>query len=129
MTPGEYIGQPLPVWDWKNLDCCRWVDRWVQIRGHASPMQAIGMRYNSERSALRQIRKGGGLVALWSAGMEAAGVPATDMPIAGDVGVVESQTTCGTNEAAGIFTGSRWVTLGLRGFDAFPAVALRAWRV
>jgi hypothetical protein len=126
---GEYIARPLPGWDWRTLDCCRWVDRWVVLNGHPSPIEMLDLRYDSERSALRAIRRGGGLVKLWTRGMELAGVSVAEMPIAGDVGVVESQTVCGTNEAAGIYTGSRWVTLGLRGLDAFPAVALRAWRV
>jgi hypothetical protein len=32
------------------------------------------------------------------------------------------------DEAAAIWTGERWVTLGLRGLDFGPAEALAVWR-
>jgi hypothetical protein len=93
-------------------------------------MAAIGMEYDSERSALRRIAEGGGLAALWSRGMTEIGAEACglDDVRAGDVGVIARATQCGTNEAAAIWTGTRWATLGLRGLDFGPADALAVWR-
>lgn len=93
-------------------------------------MAAIGMEYDSERSALRRIVEGGGLTALWTRGMAAIGAEAValDDAGAGAVGVIVRATHCGTNEAAAIWTGTSWVTLGLRGLDFGPAEALAVWR-
>lgn len=131
MRLGEYLSRPLPDWDWVDLDCCRWVDGWIQARGHASPMAAIGVQYDSERSAMRRIAEGGGLAPLWVNGMKAVGLPivAWDQVAAGDVGVIERETACGFNQAAGIWTGERWATLGLRGYDFGPATTHVTWRV
>lgn len=131
MRLAEYLREPRAPWDWIRTDCCRWVDGWVVAYGRASPMAAIGMQYDSERSALRRIAEGGGLVGLWSQGMAAIGasVVAEDDDLQpGDVGVIRRATVCGTNEAAAIWTGDRWVTLGLRGLDFGPAEALAVWR-
>ena len=132
MRLSEYLSAPRPAWDWQRLDCCRWVDGWCLANLRGSPMAAIGIRYDSERSALLQIKRGGGLVALWTRGMAAVGIAAVgdqDDLRAGDVGVICRPTACGTDEAAGIWTGERWVTLGLRGLDFGPADALAVWRV
>lgn len=129
MRLGEYLSRPLPAWDWVHLDCCRWVDGWVQARGHASPMAAIGIRYDSERSAMRRIAEGGGLARLWSDAMRQIGVGVADSPLPGNIGIVKRTTACGMDEAAGIWTGQRWVTLGLRGLDFGPAEPLAMWRV
>lgn len=130
MKLGAYLAAPRPPFDYQRNDCCRWIDRWCQLRGWGSPMAAIGIRYDSERSALLQIRRGGGLVVLWARGMEAVGGAGID-PLslaAGDVGVIRRPTACGLNEAAAIWTGERWATLGLRGLDFGPAETLGAWR-
>lgn len=92
-------------------------------------MQALGIKYDSERSALRRITEAGGLVPLWSAGMSLLFIPEADEPHAGDVGVIRRATVCGTDEAAAIYTGERWASLGLRGLDVGSAHALRVWRV
>lgn len=129
MRLAEYLAAPRAQWDWVNLDCCRWVDGWLQAQGKPSPMAAIGMEYDSERSALRRIVEGGGLTALWTRGMSAIGAEACaiDDASAGAVGVIARPTHCGTNEAAAIWTGTRWATLGLRGLDFGPAEALAVW--
>lgn len=92
-------------------------------------MAAIGMKYDSERSALRRIAEGGGLTLLWSKGMAAIGVASCPMSEVqpGAVGVITRATACGTNEAAAIWTGTRWVTLGLTGLDFGPADPLAVW--
>lgn len=128
MRLGDYLAQPRPAWDWRRLDCCRWVDGWCIAKGWGSPMAAIHISYDSERSALLQIKRGGGLTALWAEGMTAIGAsPVIDLA-AGDVGVIRRSTSCGTDEAASIWTGERWVSLGLRGLDFGPAETLGVWR-
>ena len=131
MKLSAYLAEPRPAWDWQRLDCCRWVDGWCLANGWGSPMAAINVRYDSERSALLTIKRGGGLVELWSKGMAAVSVSAVsewDTLAAGDIGVIRRPTACGLDEAAAIWTGERWVTLGLRGLDFGPAEALAVWR-
>jgi len=123
-----FMALSLPEWDWQAHDCCRWVDRWVQARGHASPIAALGLVYDSERSALRRITEGGGLLPLWTAGMSLVGVPSVDVAKAGDVAVIHRPTVDGLDQAMAICTGKRWVSLGLRGLIYGPAKPLRVWR-
>jgi len=111
------------------------------MNDHDDPMAFIRGQYDSEMSALRRINKGGGLVSLWARGMADAIVPdhtnveheggLTIIPDIkpGDVGVIRRATVCGTDEAAAIWSGERWVSLGVRGIEAGPAVVLRCWRV
>lgn len=129
MKLAGFLAQPRPAWDWVQHDCCRWVDRWVQARGHGSPIAALGLVYDSERSAMRRIAEGGGLAALWQNGMARLGIMPTDVLTVGAVGVIQRATLCGQDEAAAIWTGERWVTLGLRGLDYAPAGHLKTWSV
>lgn len=92
-------------------------------------MSALGMVYDSERSAMRRIAEGGGLAALWRDGMARVGIMPTDVLTIGAVGVIERATLCQQEQAAAIWTGERWVTLGLRGLDYAPAGHLKAWSV
>ena len=92
-------------------------------------MKALGIHYDSELSALRRIRQGGGLVALWTAGMALSLIPETDDLQLGDAGIIRSSTACGSDEVTAIYTGERWASLGVRGLDFGPAVPLRAWRL
>ena len=78
---------------------------------------------------MRRIAEGGGLVRLWSDAMRQIGVGVADCPLPGNVGIVQRATACGMDEAAGIWTGQRWVTLGLRGLDFGPAEPLAMWHV
>lgn len=129
MTPGQYVMAALAKpWVWFEHDCCRFIDGWVVHRGRESPMDLLGIHYDSETSALRRIREGGGLVRLWSAGMALAGVPEVDEPTPGDVGIVPVSTEDGLNEACGIYLGPRWAMLGVRGLYCATVVPLRAWR-
>lgn len=128
MTVGDFLTAPLPTWDWINHDCCRWADRWVQARGRKSPIKALGLHWTTEKGALRVIKRGGGLAALWSVGMEAVGVPEALKPLPGDVAVVERPTLDRLNQAMAIYTGSRWASLGLHGMDFGPADTIKVWR-
>lgn len=128
MTLGEYLSASRPVWDWANHDCCRWMDRWCMERGRESAIALLGLRYRTERGALLTIRRGGGLVALWTRGMALTGAPAVDEPQAGDVGIIERPTVCGLNETAAIHTGERWFSISDTSIHSGPARALAMWR-
>lgn len=128
MHVSDFLALPRPPFDFVRNDCCRWVDRYLRLNGYASPIAALGLRYDSERSALRVIAKGGGLVALWTAGMAIVGVPETDEPQAGDVAVIERPTADRLNQAMGLFTGDRWASLTPRGLEFGPAATSRIWR-
>lgn len=134
MRLGEYLSwasdQP---WGWgtnPGLDCCKFAGKWAIARGLIDPMVLVWRNpYDSERSALRRIAEAGGLVPLWTAGMAHVGADQIHAPIPGAIGIIQRETVCGLNEASGIWTGQRWVTLGLRGFDFGPAEPLAMWRV
>lgn len=129
MTLGEYLKAPRPAWDWVEQDCCRWVARWIVSRGHADPMEFIGARYCTRIGALRLIKRGGGLVALWSRGMDGAGIPEAIAAEAGDVAVLSVPTEDGIGEACGIWTGERWAMLHERGLVFGVGEPLKVWRV
>jgi hypothetical protein len=115
-------------WQWGEWDCCRFAAEWVMANGHPDPMLFLAPWYDSERSALLTIKRGGGLVALWERGMADAGVAEADDAQAGDIAVIERPTEDGIGEALAIFTGERWASLGLRGVEFAPAGVLAMWR-
>lgn len=129
MTLGEYLRAPLPAWDWVNHDCSRWLDRWLMLNGHRSPMAAMEIAYHDRLSALRIIQAGGGLLALWSRGMAAIGLQLTDNARAGDAAILVAPTEDRTNETCGIWTGERWVAPHHHGLVFGVGAPLRIWRV
>lgn len=135
MTLGEYLKWSVQQpWGWgtaPGLDCCKFVGKWVICCGHLDPMVLVwGLpgQYDSQISALRVIKQGGGLRQLWAEGMAHVGVPEADSPEAGDVAVLQAPTEDGLNEACGIWTGERWAILGQRGMIFGPADVIGLWR-
>jgi len=129
MDLGEYLKAPRPAFDFVAHDCSRWMDRWIVSRGHASAMEATGIRYSSERSALRTIRRGGGLFALWQRGMDAIGVPEVATPTLGNCTILEIPTDDGVNETCGIWTGERWASLHRHGLMFGVGSPIMIWAV
>lgn len=134
-TLGEYLKWALrQPWGWgttPGLDCCKLAGKWAIVRGHLDPMilmWSVERPYDSELSALLAIKRGGGLVRLWSEGMAHVGIPEADDAREGDIGVIARRTQCGTDEAVAICTGNKWVTLGVGGLDFAPADVLASWR-
>jgi hypothetical protein len=123
-----FLKEPQPRFDFVTHDCCRWVDKWSIARSHPSAIVALGLTYDSERSALVTIKRGGGLVALWTEGMALAGVPEADDAREGDIGVIERTTDDGLNETVAIFTGERWANISDRTLHFGPADVLAMWR-
>lgn len=132
MNVGEYIRHTASLpWDWggaDGVDCCTYQAGWVIECGHPDPMAFIRGSYDSELSALRRIKEGGGLIPLWQRGMTDAGVPEVETPRIGDVGIVRLPTDDELNEACAIFTGKRWVLRWTYGILSTPADALIVWR-
>lgn len=118
-------------WGWGGpgrVDCCTYAAGWVMRCGYPDPMAFIRGTYNSERSALRCIRRGGGLVPLWTRGMIDAQVPEADQARIGDVGILRLPTEDGGDECVGLFAGRRWVCRLYRGIVSLPADSLAVWR-
>lgn len=129
MMLGDYLKAPRPAWDWVNLDCSRWLDRWLMECGYPSPMAATHVEYSGPISAQRVIERGGGLFTLWAAGMEAIGLAETETPKMGDASVLSILTDDGTNQTCGIWTGERWASLHQRGLVFGVGEPLMVWSV
>jgi len=129
MNLGDFLKSPRPKWDWQTHDCSRWLDRWLVLNGRASAMEAIGISYDSERSAVRVIVRGGGLLHLWRRGMEAIGLQVVDDPQMGDAAILDTPTDDGHNRTTGIWTGQRWASVHRHGLTCAPGAPLAIWRV
>jgi hypothetical protein len=129
MNLGEFLKAPRPAFDYVHHDCSRWLDRWLMLCGHPSAMEAIGKTYDSERSAMRAIVKGGGLLSIWKRNMETIGLAPVDQPISGDAAVMSVATDDGYNRTTGIWTGQRWVSVHRNGLMFGFGSPLMIWRV
>lgn len=129
MTLGDYLKAPRPAWDWQAQDCCRWVARWIVGQGYGNPMDHIGHSYTTKLGAIRVIRRGGGLVALWSKGMDAIGLTAVTDPTLGAVAVISVPTDDALDQACGIWTGQRWAMLHERGLVFGVGEPLKIWNI
>lgn len=74
--------------EWGVSDCSAWVGRWVEKERRISLGLPI---YSSEEEARGMIESAGGLVNIWSRLALVAGVPETDCPQYGDVGLIETK--------------------------------------
>lgn len=126
---GDYLRSAQPAWDYVSHDCSRWLDRYLVMRGHASPMQATGIEYASEREAKLVIGRGGGLLALWTLGMEAIGLAEGAVPELGDAAILSISTDDDTDETCGIWTGKRWASVHRKGTVFGVGEPLKVWRV
>lgn len=126
---GDFLRSAQPAWDYVQHDCSRWLDRYLLMRGHASPMQAIGVEYTSEREAKLVIGRGGGLLALWTQGMAAIGLTEIVSPQLGDVAILSIPTDDDTDETCGIWTGQRWASVHRKGTMFGVGEPLRMWTV
>ncbi len=126
---GEFLRTPCPAWDFVNHDCSRWLDRYLVQRGHRSPMAAIDISYSSEREAQLVIGRGGGLLALWTKGLEAIGLAEVEGPRQGDVAILSIPTDDGSDQTCGIWTGQRWASVHRTGTMFGVGDPLLIWRV
>lgn len=119
MNLGDYLVEAarrehlIGVWD-----CAIFPAEWIVACGHPDPMAGWRGSYSEADDVAR----------LCSEAMAAAGIPETDDPREGDVGVIDIFG----RRAGAIFTGRRWALVATRGL-AFaslePANVVKAWRV
>lgn len=126
---GDFLRSAQPAWDYREHDCSRWIDRYLQMLGYPSPMKAIGIAYASEREAKVVIGRGGGLLSLWTAGMEAIGLTEAATPSPGDVAILSVPTDDDEDQTCGIWTGRRWASVHRTGTMFGVGESLRIWRV
>lgn len=125
---GDFLRAPCPTWDYVQHDCSRWLDLYLVTRGHPSPMQATAIAYASEREAQVVIGRGGGLLSLWTRGMDAIALQEVDAPAPGDVAILSIPTDDGTDETCGIWTGHRWASVHRGGTMFGVGEPLKIWR-
>lgn len=77
---------------WGSHDCNIWPADWVVTCGHPDPAGGWRGRYRTALGAARIVSRTGGLEALWRRGGDAAGLPLTMRPRAGDVGLLPMAT-------------------------------------
>jgi len=123
MMLGEYLSQAARrKHTYGTHDCVTLPCDWAIMNGWPDPMAVWRGGYIDDAPARD------GLLDIFTAGFDGAGIPRTDDPREGDVGLI----TVFGHEAGAIFTGRRWALVAPRGLAfamANPAIVARAWRV
>lgn len=114
--------------DWAGSHCLLLPADWMVALGLPDPAAPWRETIRDEATARGLLAEAGGVVALASAAMAAAGVAATHAVRRGDVGVVTVMGPEGRAEVGAICTGARWAVRSSRGVWIGPAEALAAWR-
>lgn len=110
---------------WGERDCCLWPADWILAERGLDPAAELRGAYRSPLACRRLLRLGGGLLAVTSAEMRAAGLAGTAAPVLGDVGIIE--TAAGPMGA--VCTGSAWALKTVEGIVLVPATPIMAWGV
>ena len=123
MTLGEYLSQAARRKHVYGVhDCVTFPCDWAVLRGWPDPMATWRGGYVDASPAHD------GLLDIFAAGFDGAGIPRTSDVIEGDVGLIRIFG----HEAGAIFTGLRWALVAPRGM-AFtmidPSAVVMAWRV
>lgn len=111
--------------EWGKEDCCLFACDWVLSQRGVDPARRFRGRYATEKQARRIIRREGGLLAVVSAEMTAAGLTETIDPLPGDVGVVATDQ----GEALAIRSRVGWVAKAPFGITAAQFIVMKAWSV
>jgi hypothetical protein len=110
-------------------DCAAICANWAVDNGRDDPMQEWRGAYHNDEEADEWIAKLGGLVGMFSRGMDLAGIAETPIREVGTMAVVRA----GEHEAGAIYTGARWALAGPRRglvFSEFaPEDILKMWAV
>lgn len=112
-----------------TFDCSLWLADWLVVCGYRDPASHLRGRYSDARGCARVLRRLGGVLGAVGSCADLAGLPTTDRPQAGDVGVVEAMTARGRECVGGLCTGPRWSVLAAGGLMSFPAAPVAAWSV
>ena len=110
---------------WDLCDCCSWACGWVLLSRGVDPSAQWRGRYRTARGAVLHLRRGGGLLALASAAMAAAGLAETEQPMPGDIGVVDTVN----GPALALWAGRRWACKSEGGIVIADFTPLRCWSV
>lgn len=124
MTPEEFVAAEAakPFVRAVN-DCTMMCDRWVQLKRGISPVQAGGIVYHDDVTAMALEPR---IAQLMNRAMRRAGLSKTDNPQSGDVGLA----VFGKNIGPAILVGDVWITRHREGLVAVPrANYWKAWAV
>lgn len=118
----EGAGKPFV---WGQTDCCPWAAEWCRRVAGVDVFAVCRGQYHDLRSYARYVRKAGGFEQTVFHVMRLSGLPETQEPRLGDVGLV--MTGNGPMGAIRLATGWALKTVDGIAIREFPAIA--AWRV
>jgi hypothetical protein len=110
---------------WGRCDCVLFASDWVASQRGVDPLREYRGTYSTALGAQRHIARAGGLLALVSAAMAAAGLTETTDPLPGDVAIVESDQ----GDAMAIRTRVGWAVKAQGGIVTAQYKLRRAWSV
>lgn len=110
---------------WGERDCSLWPCEWIKAERGIDPAEHLRGTYDSALSCARILREAGGLPALAARLAASAGLLATDVPEAGDVGLIETPDA----PLLALCTGPKWAIKTKDGLVIVPATSAQAWIV
>lgn len=113
------------AFSWGSCDCALFACDWIVLQRSVDPLSAYRGRYRTALGAQRHIARAGGLLALVSAAMVAAGIIETSDPLPGDVAVVMSEQ----GDAMAIRTRIGWAVKAQGGIVTAPFTVRKAWSI
>ena len=111
---------------WGVSDCALFMADWVRFARGLDPAASLRGRYRCHLGAARHIRRLGGLEAMGRTLAAAAGLPETDDPKPGDIGLVRDPLA---GPLFAIRTALGWVAKAPQGIALGPFPFIVAWRV
>lgn len=126
--PGFLARSAATPFAWGGHNCLTWLGDWMLDLTGVDPIADLRDACSDRRTALALLARAGGLKALVGQRAALAGLPETDAPEAGDIGVVRIAGLDGRELAGGICTGPRWAVLGVAGLIVGPLPVVCAWR-
>lgn len=127
-TINAWRGQPFV---WGERDCCTVVADWVaQVRG-VDPMADVRLTYATAGECQRVTRFFSDPVGTWERYLAPLGLPRTDAPVAGDVGILLHVMDGAVRPCGGLCLGGGiWAAKSLDGAIADrPPRVVAAWAV
>lgn len=115
-------------WKWGETDCSLTLADWAIANGYPDPAPMWRGAYASEDEWMAVVIARGGLQYVVADVCARAGIPATDRPSRGVIGVIGAANNPGRQYAA-IHDGAFWQVRLKDGFAGMKARALGMWRV
>lgn len=131
MTLADYLARAARTpFAWTGLNCLTFPADWVLACRGVDLAEGFRGRLRTSLGAARFLKRHGGLLGFATKRAAACGLKSTDLPICGDVGVVEAIGLDGERVQAGaICAGRRWAVLAASGLLVAEMTPLAAWRV